>query len=73
MALVLAQFRQMPRYSAVEVGQFLPYPEATRQKCDLWIGAPLEWAIEIKMARFVGDNGLPDPGAVKDVALSVPA
>jgi hypothetical protein len=71
--LALAQLRRMPHYAAMALGQFLPYPEAPRQKCDLWIGEPLEWAIEIKMARFVGDNGLPDPGAVKDVLSPYPS
>jgi hypothetical protein len=38
----------------VKLGQFLPCPTAPRQKCDLWIGEPLEWAIEIKMALWHG-------------------
>ena len=33
------------------------YPEAARQKCDLVVGDPYEWAIEIKMLRILGDNG----------------
>ena len=48
-------------------GQFLPYPNAPRQKCDVWLGKPAEWAIEVKMARFRGDNGKPDDTAVKDL------
>ncbi|MFC1463751.1 MAG: hypothetical protein ACFLMY_02770 [Candidatus Brachytrichaceae bacterium NZ_4S206] len=37
----------------------VPYPESPRQKCDICIGhAPLwDWAIEVKMLRFLGDNG----------------
>ena len=37
----------------------VPYPELPRQKCDFCIGrAPSwEWAIEVKMLRFLGDNG----------------
>ncbi len=37
----------------------VPYPESPRQKCDLCIGvAPSwDWAIEVKMLRFLGDNG----------------
>ena len=38
-----------------------------RQKCDLWVGQPYEWLIEIKMARLRGDNGKPDDTAIKDV------
>ena len=35
------------------------YPTNPRWKCDLCLGAePVwDWAIEVKMARFVGDNG----------------
>lgn len=37
----------------------VPYPELPRQKCDLCIGqsGAWDWAIEIKMLRFLGDNG----------------
>jgi len=42
---------------SVSIG--VPYPESPRQKCDLCVGDPSEWkwAIEIKMLRFLGDNG----------------
>src|SRR5262245_25706280 len=36
--------------------QFVPYPAFPRQKCDVGIGAPLEWVVEVKMARLRGDN-----------------
>ena len=72
-ALALEQLRQTPEYATVPIGQSLPYPNAARQKCDVWIGGPPEWAIEVKMARFFGDNGLPDPSAVKDVISPYPA
>ena len=67
MTLMLDQLRRMPKYRTLPMGQSLAYPDVPRQKCDLWIGEPLAWALEVKMARFLGDNGLPDPGAVKDV------
>lgn len=41
------------------------YPDS-RLKCDLGIGDPLEWAIEIKMARAFGDNGKLDDTWLKD-------
>jgi hypothetical protein len=66
-ALMLSELVQMPHYADIQMGQFLPYPAAPRQKCDLWIGSPLEWAIEVKMARFTGDNGKPDDSAIKDL------
>jgi hypothetical protein len=64
-ALVLAELGDLLPGTAS--GQFLPYPNAPRQKCDVWFGRPLEWAIEVKMARFRGDNGKPDDTAVKDL------
>src|SRR5262249_7551511 len=48
-------------------GQFAPYRGLPRQKCDLWVGKPYEWVIEIKMARLRGDNGKPDDTAIKDI------
>ncbi|MBI1946378.1 MAG: hypothetical protein HYS27_11810 [Deltaproteobacteria bacterium] len=38
----------------------VPYPEAPRQKCDLCVGSgpQWDWCIEVKMLRFLGDNGL---------------
>ncbi len=44
----------------------VPYPNA-RQKCDMCIGsnfasqaAQWDWAIEVKLLRFLGDNGKPN-------------
>jgi hypothetical protein len=48
-------------------GQFAAYPGLPRQKCDLWIGHPYEWVVEIKMARLRGDNGKPDDTSIKDI------
>jgi len=42
------------------------YP-ASKQTCDLILGDPPEWAIEIKMSRQNGDNGKPDDTAIKDI------
>lgn len=40
----------------------MPYPSASRQICDLCLGvAPNgDWAIEVKMLRFLEDNGKPN-------------
>ena len=43
-----------------------PYP-GSRRRCDLVLGTPPAWAIEVKMARFRGDNGKPDDTAAKDL------
>lgn len=48
-------------------GQFMPYPNAPRQKCDIWIGEPVEWGVEVTMGRFRGDNGKPDDTGIKDL------
>jgi hypothetical protein len=47
----------LAKYGAVQTG--VRYPNAPRQKCDLLI-SPNEgqsWAIQVKMLRFMGDNG----------------
>jgi hypothetical protein len=66
-ALMLDELRRVEPYTTLQLGQFLPYPRAPRQKCDLWLGEPLQWAIEVKMARFQGDNGKLDDTALKDL------
>lgn len=71
-ALMLVELRQREPYVSIGCGQFLPYPEAPRQKCDLWIGEPSEWVAEVKMARFRGDNGKPDDTALKDLLSPYP-
>ena len=58
-ALVMSELaRTHPAtYGAVQTG--VPYPNATRQRCDLLI-APSggrSWAVEVKMLRLMGDNG----------------
>jgi hypothetical protein len=42
------------------------YP-GSKQTCDMLLGDPPEWAVEIKMSRPNGDNGKPDDTAVKDI------
>jgi hypothetical protein len=64
MELVVGELRDT---AAVACGQFIPYPAASRQKCDLWLGDPLEWVVEVKMGRFRGDNAKPDDTGIKDL------
>src|SRR2546422_2143717 len=42
----------------------MPY-EASRQTCDVVLAG--EWMIEMKMARFYGDNNKPDDTSLKDL------
>jgi len=65
--LTLACATAAGRFGGGPAGQSLPYPGASREKADLWIGDPPEWVIEVKMARFFGDNGKPDDTAIKDL------
>lgn len=64
MRLVVEELRLAAK---VPCGQFIPYPGSMRQKCDLWIGEPVDWVVEVKMGRFRGDNGKPDDTAIKDL------
>ena len=50
----------------------VPYP-ASRLRCDLGLGEPPEWAIEVKMARAFGDNGKLDDTYLKDLLSPYPA
>jgi len=51
-------------YQGLHTGAAYPH---SKQKCDLALGDPPLWAIEVKMARFSGDNGKPDDTSVKDI------
>ena len=51
----------------------VPYPELSRQRCDLCIGDGPEWAIEIKMLRFLGDNGKPNDNILTHILSPYPA
>lgn len=53
--LVLQEMRSAFPDRYAKCGQGLAYP-SSRQKCDLWIGDPLQWVIEVRMARFFGGN-----------------
>ena len=64
MELVVAELRDA---GTVVCGQFIPHPASVRQKCDLWLGEPLEWVVEVKMGRFRGDNAKPDDTGIKDL------
>lgn len=48
-------------------GQFIDYPNQRAQVCDLWFGEPVQWVVEVKMARLRGDNGKPDDMTIKKV------
>jgi hypothetical protein len=54
------------RPGVYESARPVQYPNS-RLQCDLGIGDPLEWAIEVKMARAFGDNGKLDDTYVKDI------
>lgn len=65
-SLTLDEMRKARPDRYAEMGQDLAYPQS-KQKCDVWFGAPLEWAVEVKMARLFGDNGKPDDTSLKDI------
>jgi hypothetical protein len=44
----------------------------SKQPCDWLLGDPLEWAIEIKMARPNSDTGKPQDLAIKDILSPYP-
>lgn len=61
----------LQQLAAIAPGRYIctvqvPYPGES-QKCDLGLGSPLSWVIEVKMARAFGDNGKPDDTYLKDL------
>jgi len=67
--MVLAEMgeRNQERYGDYSLS--VPYPLNRRTRCDLCIGiAPeWEWAIEVKLLRFLGDNGKRNDNILKHV------
>ncbi|MDR7549433.1 MAG: hypothetical protein QN131_05755 [Armatimonadota bacterium] len=53
----------------------VPYPEASRQKCDLCFGRPGSWelAVEVKMLRILGDNGKANDNILMHIFSPYPA
>lgn len=66
------QTSQPARYPSFETG--VSYPALKRQKCDLCLGtAPSwDWAIEIKLLRFLGDNGQPNDNILMHILSPYP-
>ena len=71
--LVLAEMQavDVARYANAE--REVPYPDSA-DRCDLCLGAPADWAwaIEIKAARAMRDNGTPAPEHVNHVLSLYP-
>jgi len=69
----LAALKASTYASSFELG--VPYPEASRQKCDLCLGRPgsWEWAVEIKKLRILGDNGKANDNILMHIFSPYPA
>ena len=50
----------------------MPYPVLARQRCDIAIGDPIQWAVEVKMLRLFGDNGKLNDNMVMHVLSPYP-
>jgi len=66
---VQMRIRWPDRYSDLRTG--VSYP-GERKTCDLALGPGPDWVVEVKMARFWGDNGKPDDTAIKDLLSPYP-
>lgn len=64
-ALTVAELKTL-RPGVYDDAQPARYPEA-RGTCDLVVGDPPEWAIEVKLARVGRDNGTYEDAAVKKI------
>jgi hypothetical protein len=53
----------------------VPYPSASRQRCDWCLGSPpsWDWAIEAKLLRLFGDNGKINDNMVTHILSPYPA
>jgi len=62
--LILGEMKSTNRAAYERLACRVPYP-GSRQICDIVLAG--EWMIEVKMARFFGDNNKPDDTSLKDL------
>lgn len=62
--LIVAQMNVAHSEAYSKLACRVPY-SGSRQTCDIVL--PAEWMIEVKMARFYGDNNKPDDTSLKDI------
>ena len=50
----------------------VPYPAISRSRCDIVIGRSAGWAIEVKLLRLLGDNGLKNDNMLMHILSPYP-
>lgn len=72
--LAMAELKERSPSLFADYRVSVPYPAKARQKCDLVLRAEgTEWALEIKMLRFMGDNGKPNDNILMHILSPYPA
>lgn len=56
--ITLALRESSAGFDRLQVEREVPYPNVARSRCDLLIEGSSGWAVEIKLLRLLGDNGL---------------
>jgi hypothetical protein len=70
--LVMAELAATkPEYDGVQLS--VPYPSSPRQRCDVVLPQPRPLAVEVKMLRFLGDNGRPNDNILMHILSPYPA
>jgi hypothetical protein len=70
--LVMAELASLDaRYAGSRLS--VPYPAAPRQRCDVVLASPQQMAVEVKMLRFLGDNGRPNDNILMHILSPYPA
>ena len=57
----------------VRLDREVPYPAVPRSRCDLIIDGTTGWAVEIKLLRLLGDNGLKNDNMLMHILSPYPA
>ena len=72
--LVMAELAALDTDTYYRYTTGVSYPGNSRLKCDLCLGQPpnWQWAVEVKMLRFKGDNGKPSDEQLSQVVTPVP-
>lgn len=70
--ITLALSEPSAGFEGVSLEREVPYPDIARSRCDLVIGGSPSWAVEVKLLRLLGDNGLKNDNMLMHILSPYP-
>jgi len=70
--ITLALAESSTEFDGTHLEREVPYPAIARSRCDLVIDGASGWAVEIKLLRLLGDNGLKNDNMLMHILSPYP-